>query len=68
MDDFTSDLVTMKYAGASLVQTYTGLAYAGPAFVPKAKQELAECLARDGFSSVQDAVGADHRRQNIRTQ
>lgn len=48
-------------AGASLVQTYTGLAYAGPAFVPKAKQELAECLARDGFNSVIEAVGADHR-------
>ena len=49
------------HAGASLVQTYTGLAYTGPAFVPKAKQELAECLARDGFKSVQEAVGADHQ-------
>jgi dihydroorotate dehydrogenase len=48
-------------AGAVLVETYTGLAYAGPAFVPKAKQELAECLARDGFKTVQEAVGADHR-------
>ena len=47
--------------GASLVQTYTGLAYAGPAFVPSAKQELAECLARDNYASVMDAVGADHR-------
>ena len=48
-------------AGAVLVETYTGLAYAGPAFVPKAKQELADCLARDGFRTVQEAVGADHR-------
>ena len=48
-------------AGAVLVESYTGLAYAGPAFVPKAKQELADCLARDGFRTVQEAVGADHR-------
>lgn len=47
-------------AGASLVETYTGLAYAGPAFVPKAKQELVECLAKDGFRSVREAIGADH--------
>ena len=44
-----------------LVESYTGLAYAGPAFVPKAKQELADCLAKDGFKTVQEAVGADHR-------
>jgi len=48
-------------AGAVLVEIYTGLAYGGPAFVPKAKQELADCLARDGFKTVQEAVGADHR-------
>ena len=51
----------MLGAGASLVETYTGLAYAGPAFVPKVKQELAECLLRDGFGSVEEAVGADLR-------
>lgn len=34
---------------------------AGPVIVPRIKAELAACLARDGFASVQDAVGADHR-------
>lgn len=48
-------------AGASLVQLYTALVYEGPGLVGRIKRELAECLRRDGFSSVADAVGADHR-------
>ena len=47
-------------AGASLVQFYTALAYAGPRLVTTIKNDLAACLKRDGFSSVADAVGADH--------
>ena len=43
------------------MQLYTGVAYGGPALLPKLKRELAECLAADGFKSVQDAVGAAHR-------
>lgn len=50
-------------AGASLVEMYTALAYDGPALVPRMKKELLECLRRDGFSSVQEAVGADHREK-----
>ncbi len=46
--------------GASLVQLYTSFAYEGPALLPRLKRELAECLARDGFRSVEEAVGADH--------
>ena len=46
-------------AGATLVELYTALAYEGPALVPRIKAELAECLERDGFSSVAEAVGAD---------
>ena len=42
--------------GASSVELYTALAYDGPALVPKMKQELAACLRRDGFKSVQEAV------------
>lgn len=45
-----------------MVELYTALAYEGPAIVPSIKQQLAECLARDGFSSVAEAVGADHRQ------
>lgn len=48
-------------AGATLVQLYTGFAYGGPALIPQIKAELAECLKRDGFKSVHEAVGADCR-------
>jgi dihydroorotate dehydrogenase len=48
-------------AGASLVQLYTALVFEGPGLVGAIKRELAECLRRDGFSSVAAAVGADHR-------
>ncbi|XP_062107957.1 dihydroorotate dehydrogenase (quinone), mitochondrial [Humulus lupulus] len=48
-------------AGATLVQLYTAFAYGGPALIPQIKAELAECLERDGFKSVIEAVGADCR-------
>ncbi|VVA23216.1 PREDICTED: dihydroorotate [Prunus dulcis] len=48
-------------AGASLVQLYTAFAYGGPALIPQIKAELSECLERDGFKSVSEAVGADCR-------
>jgi len=46
-------------AGASLVQLYTGFAYAGPALVPAILDGLAALLARDGLANISDAVGAD---------
>ena len=46
-------------AGASLVQLYTGFAYAGPALVPDILNGLAALLARDGLRHIADAVGAD---------
>ena len=45
-------------AGASLVQLYTALAFHGPGLVGRIKQELAACLARDGFAKLRDAVGS----------
>ncbi|RZC75048.1 hypothetical protein C5167_050534 [Papaver somniferum] len=48
-------------AGASLVQLYTAFAYEGPALIPQMKVELAECLERDGFKSIAEAIGADYR-------
>lgn len=48
-------------AGATLVQVYTAFAYGGPALIPQMKAELAECLERDGFKSILEAVGADCR-------
>jgi dihydroorotate dehydrogenase len=45
-------------AGASAVQLYSALVFAGPRLVRQIKNELAACLRRDGFASVRDAVGA----------
>ena len=49
-------------AGASLVQLYSALVFHGPGLVTDIKRELAACLRADGFKSVGEAVGADHRR------
>ncbi|MFC6836989.1 quinone-dependent dihydroorotate dehydrogenase [Halomarina ordinaria] len=46
-------------AGASLVQLYTGLVYEGPTLARDINRELLDLLERDGFSSVEAAVGAD---------
>jgi dihydroorotate dehydrogenase len=46
-------------AGATLVQLYSMLVYEGPPLIRRIKDELAALLARDGFASVTDAVGAD---------
>jgi dihydroorotate dehydrogenase len=46
-------------AGASLVQVYTGFAYAGPVLPRRLADGLAARLRRDGFTSVADAVGKD---------
>eukprot|EP00058_Branchiostoma_floridae_P019413 XP_002604903.1 hypothetical protein BRAFLDRAFT_264353 [Branchiostoma floridae] len=48
-------------AGASLVQLYTAMAYQGPPVVNRIKRELEKLLREDGFTSVSEAVGADHR-------
>jgi dihydroorotate dehydrogenase len=48
-------------AGASLVQLYSGLVFEGPGLVGRIKSELADLLATDGFATVADAVGVDHR-------
>ncbi len=48
-------------AGASLVQLYTALVYQGPALITQIKRGLADHLHRDGFASLAEAVGADHR-------
>jgi dihydroorotate dehydrogenase len=50
-------------AGASLVELYSSFTYAGPSLVPRIKKELAQCLRKDGYESVAEAVGADHRKK-----
>ncbi|XP_046817419.1 dihydroorotate dehydrogenase (quinone) [Vespa crabro] len=46
-------------AGASLIQLYTSYIYNGPPIVGKIKRELNEILKKDGFSSINEAVGKD---------
>ena len=48
-------------AGASLIQIYTALIYRGPQLVTEIVDGLVELLKLDGFSSISDAVGANHR-------
>jgi len=51
-------LIKLK-AGATIVQLYTALAFAGPGIIARLKSELAAALRREGFSSVRDAVGVE---------
>jgi dihydroorotate dehydrogenase len=46
-------------AGASVVQLYTALVYEGPTVARDINRGLLDLLERDGFGSVEDAVGAD---------
>ncbi|MFI2557867.1 quinone-dependent dihydroorotate dehydrogenase [Nocardia farcinica] len=48
-------------AGASLLQGYTGFIYGGPFWTRKIHRGLAELLRRDGYTSLAEAVGAEHR-------
>jgi dihydroorotate dehydrogenase len=48
-------------AGASLVQLYSALVFHGPGLVDEIKRELANLLRADGFASLAEAVGVDHR-------
>ena len=48
-------------AGASLVQLYTALVYHGPGLVQTILRGLLTHLEEDGFSTLADAVGADHK-------
>ncbi len=45
-------------AGASAIQVYSALVYAGPGLVTDIGHDLAARLRADGFASVQEAVGA----------
>jgi dihydroorotate dehydrogenase len=46
-------------AGASIVQLYTGLVFEGPAIARDINQGLIQLLERDGFESIDEAVGVD---------
>jgi len=46
-------------AGASLVQIYSALIFKGPDLIGDINRGLVELLARDGFGSITEAIGAD---------
>lgn len=48
-------------AGASLVQVYSGLIFHGPELVQRINRDLITYLKRDGYTSITQAVGADHQ-------
>lgn len=48
-------------AGASLVQLYTAMVYEGPGLPARILRALPGFLKADGFETVTDAVGAEHR-------
>ena len=50
-------------AGASLVQLYTALVFAGPDLVAHIKSGLVSLLRSDGFGSIAEAVGTAPIRQ-----
>ena len=59
---FTGDHAYEKIrAGASLVQLITGFIFNGPATIRMINKRLLKLLQRDGFTSISQAVGADHR-------
>ncbi len=44
-------------AGASLIQLYTGFIYEGPGVVKRINEGLVEIMDREGFKSLDDAIG-----------
>lgn len=48
-------------AGASLVEVYTALIYRGPGLLKAIHADLRRRLKQDGFGSIIEAIGADHR-------
>ena len=48
-------------AGASLVALYSCLVFEGPALVPRILTGLGPLLRADGFATISEAIGADHR-------
>ncbi|XP_072135891.1 dihydroorotate dehydrogenase (quinone), mitochondrial isoform X3 [Mobula birostris] len=56
-----ADVLEKIRAGATLIQLYTAFTYQGPPVVKKIKRELEQLLKEEGFCSVAEAVGADHR-------
>ncbi len=60
VEDARTALAKIK-AGASAVQLYTALVFAGPGLIARILQDLPLLLKSEGFASIRDAIGADLR-------
>ncbi|MGC5328143.1 quinone-dependent dihydroorotate dehydrogenase [Brevibacillus sp. SYSU BS000544] len=49
-------------AGASLIQVYTGMIYEGPGIAKSINKRLVQLLQRDGFTSIEQAIGIESRK------
>jgi dihydroorotate dehydrogenase len=54
-----ADAYAKMRAGATLVQLYSAMVFDGPPLIRHIKNDLAALLARDGFATATEAVGAD---------
>lgn len=54
-----SDAYRRFKAGASLVQTYSGLIFEGPSMVKNINEGLLKLMREDGFSSIEEVIGLD---------
>ena len=55
------DAYTKILAGASLVQLYTAMVFEGPGLPARILRALPGLMKADGFHTIADAVGAEHR-------
>lgn len=46
-------------AGASLVQSYSGMIFEGPSMVRKINEEILELMEKDGFNNISEVIGSD---------
>jgi dihydroorotate dehydrogenase len=52
------DAWEMIAAGASLIQVYTGFIFEGPSMVARINDGLRHIISREGFASLDEAVGS----------
>ncbi|WP_368029316.1 quinone-dependent dihydroorotate dehydrogenase [Arcobacter sp. s6] len=45
--------------GATLIQSYSALIFEGPSMVRKINEEILELMAKDGYSNISEAIGAN---------
>ncbi len=46
-------------AGASLIQSYSGMIFEGPSMVRKINEEILELMEKDGFKNISELIGSD---------